>query len=732
MAPIDVKQLHLANIANVAYGYAKILREVGAAADVLCYDLTHILSLPMWVDGDFEISVADEWHPPQDHPDLQRVRLPEWYRRIRSRDYWVSSRTVGRSLLLSREWADAIVQASQRYGPRWTLTREDVLSYRPLVDALQASFFTGYDVIFGYAYGAVPPLLASLTPYVAVEIGTLRDTVNIDTPLGRLLALAYRNAPFTIVTNADCRAAAEALELESYSFVPHPVDEDVFKPLGDDERLAIRNSLCASRHLLVAPARQSWNVKANHRYLHAFAELVRGGADATLLISEWGPDVRRAKRLIADLGIADRVKWFAPAPERRLARMFAAADLILDQFGTFGTFGLIGPKAMACATPCLLSFDPALHAWCFAETPPVVGVGEEHDLLQAMQHYLTDEPARVARGAQSRQWMLRHHSKAIVAQKMQEIVSLVSGASRPKAGFDALRRQKLALRRVPQAVPGPEAVRLVAGRWRSVAAHLRRLPARVGRTLNGLRTGPPARLRPARLKADACIGIDAALGRLQATAPLNWDLYLGCLNRGAQSHKAFPPSSPGTPADPETDLFCAFLRPYVRGQVLDIGYRPQPVARYLGDHPIERTTSLGPVSGADDRPFRFVPGVGEYLPWDNSQFDVVVSAASLDRHYLLDLATQSAFRVLRPGGHLVASIIEFPGAPSYDPYTTRMAHPYDGEHLFRIDRTWFLPLMAQTGFREVEILALQLPHRQLFMSFEKPALGSRGARESRP
>ena len=76
MAPIDVKQLHLANIANVAYGYAKMLREVGAAADVLCYDPTHILSLPMWVDGDFEISVADEWRPPQDHPDLQRVRLP--------------------------------------------------------------------------------------------------------------------------------------------------------------------------------------------------------------------------------------------------------------------------------------------------------------------------------------------------------------------------------------------------------------------------------------------------------------------------------------------------------------------------------------------------------------------------------------------------------------------------------------------------------------------------------
>ena len=83
----------------------------------------------------------------------------------------------------------------------------------------------------------------------------------------------------------------------------------------------------------------------------------------------------------------------------------------------------------------------------------------------------------------------------------------------------------------------------------------------------------------------------------------------------------------------------------------------------------------------------------------------------------------SLARVLRPGGHFIAWIAEFAGAPPYDPYATRMARPYDDEHLFHIDRTWFLPLMAQTGFRAVEILHLELPFHQLFMSFEKPAHG---------
>ncbi|MFO1059711.1 MAG: hypothetical protein U1E53_22425 [Dongiaceae bacterium] len=475
-----MKQLHLANIANVAYGYARILREAGTAADVLCYDLDHILSQPEWADGDFEIPVADEWRAPQDDPALRRVTPPGWYRRIRSQDHWVSEPAPHGSVRLSPDWADAIVRASERYGPRWSLTRAEVLAYGPLVDALQARFFAGYDVIFGYAYGAVPPLLSSLTPYVPVEIGTLRDIVAVDSPLGRLLALAYRSAPAMIVTNADCRAAAQALELENHRFVPHPVDEDVFRPLPPEERLALRRSLCASRHLLVAPARQSWEVKANQRYVRAFAALVRGGTDATLLISEWGPDVGRTKRLIADLGIADRVTWFPPAPERRLARMLAAADLVLDQFGTFGTFGLIAPKAMACATPCLLSFQPALHGWCFDEMPPLVGVREEHEILQAMCRHLGDEPGRASRGAASRDWMLRHHAKAIVAEKMQRIVEHVMGDSRPRTGFDLLRRQRLGLARAsrPRAAPALEALRPIVRRLTSLAARFRRGPSR--------------------------------------------------------------------------------------------------------------------------------------------------------------------------------------------------------------------------------------------------------------
>src|SRR3954469_6123618 len=82
-----MRQLHLANIANVAYGYGKILRSAGVQADVLCYDLKHILSLPEWVEGDFDSVTGDEWHPDLSRPEIASLTLPDWYSRIRSQDY---------------------------------------------------------------------------------------------------------------------------------------------------------------------------------------------------------------------------------------------------------------------------------------------------------------------------------------------------------------------------------------------------------------------------------------------------------------------------------------------------------------------------------------------------------------------------------------------------------------------------------------------------------------------
>ena len=171
------------------------------------------------------------------------------------------------------------------------------------------------------------------------------------------------------------------------------------------------------------------------------------------------------------------------------------------------------------------------------------------------------------------------------------------------------------------------------------------------------------RLRTALSLSEACL-------KLEQAAPLNWKTYIECLDRGTASYELFPPGSCSTETHPQAELFRAFLRPYLRGQVLDIGCGPQPVPSYLRDHPLSQISGIDPISAPSDHPFSFVPGYGEFLPWENEQFDVAVSGTSLDHYYLLDVGLAEAFRVLKQGGHFVAWITEFEGTRPYDPYST--------------------------------------------------------------
>jgi ubiquinone/menaquinone biosynthesis C-methylase UbiE len=212
--------------------------------------------------------------------------------------------------------------------------------------------------------------------------------------------------------------------------------------------------------------------------------------------------------------------------------------------------------------------------------------------------------------------------------------------------------------------------------------------------------------------------LDEAFARLRAAAPLNWEQYQQCLNSGTESYEGLPAVSCSTESHPQSQLFKAFLRPYLRGYVLDIGCGPQPVPSYLGSFPHKQIVGIDPISRQNDHPFRFVSGVGEFLPFDDEVFDVAVSGTTLDHYYLLDKGLAEAARVLRRGGHFVAWITEFAGAPEYDPYSAKMT-PYDSEHMYHIDRQWFVPLMDRLGFSPAETVHFKLPFNFLFMSFVK-------------
>jgi len=221
------------------------------------------------------------------------------------------------------------------------------------------------------------------------------------------------------------------------------------------------------------------------------------------------------------------------------------------------------------------------------------------------------------------------------------------------------------------------------------------------------------------VRKDNAPALEDVFASLACRAPAAWPIFKQALDVGTRSYEGFPVGSCSVEGHREAERFGAFIMPYLRGYVLDVGCGPQPVPSYLRDYPVALIRGIDPISKPEDHPFEFASAMAEDIPWRDASFDVVCSGTTLDHFFLLDVALKETRRVLKPGGHFVAWISEAPGSAPYDPYRDNIVAA-DEEHLFHIDRAWFLSMMHELGFEEVEILALSVPFKHLYMAFRKP------------
>jgi glycosyltransferase involved in cell wall biosynthesis len=460
-----LRTLHVSNVANVAYGFAKLLNLHQHPAAVICHDVTHLMSQPEWDDlrldpadfpdeADFYNNTADlggyerpAWFTSESIPDPYvavspahawvrrwlgrhvpagvKQRLEPWY--ARARRWQVSRLRRAGAAAPARPAGDQdaaihrlheVVARARGLGRRWAVRADDLTRYLPH-RAWLARHAAGFDVLFTYYLSPIYGMLYGLKPQVSVEIGTMRDVPFDTSVVSRALWPAYRLSDHVLLTNPDNRPRAQAAGIERYSFCPHPVDDRMFRP-GDEG--ALRAELLDrhhASHLLFAPARQNWRLKGNDKLLRAFARIRRRGVAAALLVPAWGQEIARSRALARDLGIAPHVAWLAPMPEPLLAAHYRAADLVFDQF-QLGVFGLITPKAMACGVPVLTSYDPRHHAWCFAEDPPLVACSSDPEIFEAATRLLRDPGRRREIGAASHAWVDAHHSPAVVVKALTD------------------------------------------------------------------------------------------------------------------------------------------------------------------------------------------------------------------------------------------------------------------------------------------------------------------------
>lgn len=234
----------------------------------------------------------------------------------------------------------------------FTVAAEEMMRDRAPVDVVHANYWLSGAVAHRLKHRLGLPLVATFHTLARVKADAGVD----DDPAHRT------TVEHEVVSCADLMLASTSEERSHLAdlyaadparieVVPPGVDHTVFSP-GDRDAARTRLGIEARRVLLFAGRIQP--LKGVDLAVRSLATLA--DPDAELLVVG-GPsgrsgelEVRRTRRLAADLGVADRVRWIRPQPHERLADYYRAADVCLVPSRT-ESFGLVALEAASCGTP---------------------------------------------------------------------------------------------------------------------------------------------------------------------------------------------------------------------------------------------------------------------------------------------------------------------------------------------------------------------------------------------
>jgi glycosyltransferase involved in cell wall biosynthesis len=454
-----LRVLHIGNIANNAYINAKIMRRIGIEADVLCLDYYHIMGCPEWEDAELEAFSENGNKPVWSRVNLNGFKRPDWFyqgpstlikrifqAQINNQKFkegffrWFSKHIVfyqEKSFiwLLAKVWAKVTAFKKRAFIFCRDLIRKQRLVHQGVKKASfyisctkrlfphplskqhsspWTEIFKKYDIIQGYALDGKYPLQANVKNWAAYEHGTIRDIPFEDTEMGRTCRQVYQAAPIVFVTNSDCLAAAEKLEIASDRVypIPHAFDSKKVKDFCDKWQ---SQATLFEIPTFLAPARHHWKegfptwLKGNDKIIRAVSRLKKLNKPFHVFFVDWGIEVDLSKQLIKELDIADCVSWLPPMTKFELWKMYLRVDAVLDQF-VVPAMGSVSFESLAFGKPLITRIDEPVLERFFGKSPPLINAHDAETIYEALKPMLENRDFYKEIGNQARCWVDQYHS----------------------------------------------------------------------------------------------------------------------------------------------------------------------------------------------------------------------------------------------------------------------------------------------------------------------------------
>ena len=217
----------------------------------------------------------------------------------------------------------------------------------------------------------------------------------------------------TVSSNsADDIVADHGVDRSRLHVVPVGVDQEIFRPLPDVERVPGR---------LITTASADVTMKGLRYLLEALAKL-RTERHVELVVIGKKKEGGASAKAIRDLGLEDVVTFVTGVPEQRIIELYSEAEVAVVP-SLYEGFSLPAIEAMSCGVPLVATTGGALPevVGTGGDTALLVPPGDSEALAARIRTALDDADLRAAIGARGRErvidrWTWRHTADGTVEQ----------------------------------------------------------------------------------------------------------------------------------------------------------------------------------------------------------------------------------------------------------------------------------------------------------------------------
>ena len=263
-----------------------------------------------------------------------------------------------------------------------------------------AKLMKKYDLI--HAQEATPiHAMFSGKPYVVGAVGDdLRKKVFEKSITGFFLKMAYKRANKVVYVWPILKKYADKLKLNNSEYMPRIWDVRNFVK---KEKIENHGNL-----VLFSPTAQLWDLKGNDKFLRAFVRLCNEGCNVFLYLIEWGKDAEKAKKMLSEPKIKNRVKIIpGPVTRKEIAHYMSLSDILAEQFNT-GSYTRIGIESFSFGLPVLISLDEKIHRETDRTVPEIINAKTEDEIYEKIKYFIDNKQELKQMGENTKNWAEQH------------------------------------------------------------------------------------------------------------------------------------------------------------------------------------------------------------------------------------------------------------------------------------------------------------------------------------